>query len=214
MGRNKYYVVWAGHDTGVFDSWDECRLQVEGFPEARYKAFPTREAAVEAYRADPLSDDLDVIRSIASHEQPVINFQAFPDIIPDAIAVDAACSRNPGPVEYRGVSLRTGQQIFHIGPLKGGTNNIGEFLAIVHALALLEKKGDTTTVIYSDSVSGMAWVRNKMAKTTLTPTPDNGYVRELIKRAEIWLRTHTVRNRVLKWQTEKWGEIPADFGRK
>ena len=67
---------------------------------------------------------------------------------------------------------------------------------------------------YSDSVSGMAWVRNKMAKTTLTPTPDNGYVRELIKRAEIWLRTHAVRNRVLKWQTEKWGEIPADFGRK
>lgn len=36
----KYYVVWAGHDTGVFDSWEECKLQVEGFNGARYKASP------------------------------------------------------------------------------------------------------------------------------------------------------------------------------
>lgn len=130
----------------------------------------------------------------------------------NAIAVDAACSGNPGPMEYRGVDLQTGQQIFHYGPVLG-TNNIGEFLAIVHALALLQQQGSDKT-IYSDSISGMAWVRNRKAKTTLPMTDENAKLWEVIFRAERWLQTHTYRNRIIKWDTDKWGEIPADFGRK
>lgn len=212
--KNKYYVVWAGRDTGVFDSWEECKLQVENFPEARYKAFPTQEAAIEAYRSGELSSELSVIRSIATHKSPQVNYSAFPEIKTDAIAVDAACSRNPGPVEYRGVDISTGSQIFHVGPLQGGTNNIGEFLAIVHALALLHKQGRTSVTVYSDSISGMAWVRNRKVNTTLQPTSENAYIRELMRRALSWLAAHPRHNPVLKWDTEKWGEIPADFGRK
>lgn len=130
----------------------------------------------------------------------------------DAIAVDAACSGNPGPMEYRGVDLRTGQQIFHYGPVQG-TNNIGEFLAIVHGLALLQQQGSNKT-IYSDSISGMAWVRNRKAKTTLPMTPENAKLWDVILRAERWLKTHPYSNRIVKWDTDKWGEIPADFGRK
>lgn len=130
----------------------------------------------------------------------------------DAIAVDAACSGNPGPMEYRGVDLRTGQQIFHYGPVQG-TNNIGEFLAIVHGLALLQQQGSNKT-IYSDSISGMAWVRNRKAKTTLPMTPENAKLWDVIHRAESWLKTHPYSNRIVKWDTDKWGEIPADFGRK
>ena len=130
----------------------------------------------------------------------------------DAIAVDAACSGNPGPMEYRGVDLRTGQQIFHYGPVQG-TNNIGEFLAIVHGLALLQQQGSNKT-IYSDSISGMAWVRNRKAKTTLPMTPENAKLWDVIHRAERWLKTHPYSNRIVKWDTDKWGEIPADFGRK
>ena len=130
----------------------------------------------------------------------------------DAIAVDAACSGNPGPMEYQGIDLRTGQQVFHFGPVSG-TNNIGEFLAIVHALALLKQSGSNKT-IYSDSISGMAWVRNRKAKTTLPLTPENARLHNIIHRAENWLRTNTYTNKIIKWNTEQWGEIPADFGRK
>ncbi len=130
----------------------------------------------------------------------------------NAIAVDAACSGNPGPMEYRGVDLRTGAQIFHYGPIQA-TNNIGEFLAIVHALALLNQQGSDITV-YSDSVSGMAWVRNRKCKTTLPLTPEHAQIRNLIARAERWLQTHPYKNKIVKWDTDKWGEIPADFGRK
>lgn len=131
-----------------------------------------------------------------------------------ALAVDAACSGNPGKMEYQGVQIRNGKRIFHQGPFPDATNNIGEFLAIVHALSFLNAQGFHDTPIYSDSVTGIAWVRNKKANTKIAPTAKNQKLRDLIARAENWLRTHAYRNPVLKWDTDKWGEIPADFGRK
>ena len=88
----------------------------------------------------------------------------------NAWAVDASCSGNPGPMEYQCIDLQTGAQVFHYGPLHG-TNNIGEFLAIVHALALMQQKGITDKVIYSDSVNAQLWVQKKQCKTKLARTP-------------------------------------------
>ena len=132
--------------------------------------------------------------------------------IKQALCVDAACSGNPGPMEYRGVHIPSGKEVFRFGPIQG-TNNIGEFLAIVHALALMQQK-NISMPIYSDSVSGMAWVRNRKAKTTLSRTAQTEQVLDLVARAENWLRTNQVQVPILKWDTENWGEIPADFGRK
>lgn len=130
-----------------------------------------------------------------------------------AWAVDAGCSGNPGPMEYRGVDMRTGKQIFHFGPIQG-TNNIGEFLAIVHALALMEQKCITDHIIYSDSVNAQIWVKKQQCKTKLERTPQTEKAYELVARAENWLRTHSFRVPIVKWETKEWGEIPADFGRK
>lgn len=130
----------------------------------------------------------------------------------DAWAVDAACSGNPGVMEYQGIDMATGEQVFHFGPIYG-TNNIGEFLAIVHALALMEQRGMSKT-IYSDSYTAQCWVRKKKAKTTLPHTPETEKLHELIIRAEHWLQTHPIRVPVIDWDTKNWGEIPADFGRK
>ena len=131
----------------------------------------------------------------------------------DAWAVDAACSGNPGPMEYQGIDLQTGARIFHFGPLHG-TNNIGEFLAIVHALALMEKQGIQDKVIYSDSYNAILWVQKKQCKTKLERNAQTEYLYQLIGRAEQWLHTHTVHAPILKWDTKRWGEIPADFGLK
>jgi ribonuclease HI len=130
----------------------------------------------------------------------------------NALAVDAACSGNPGQMEYRGVYIGSGTQIFHFGPVYG-TNNIGEFLAIVHALALLKQK-NSDLPIYSDSHNALLWVKQKKCKTKLTRDNSTEELFRLIERAERWLRTNTYTNRLIKWETQQWGEIPADFGRK
>ena len=131
----------------------------------------------------------------------------------NAWAVDAACSGNPGPMEYQAIDLATGAQVFHFGPIKG-TNNIGEFLAIVHALALMDKQGITDKVIYSDSYNAILWVNKKQCKTKLEHTPETEPLYQIIRRAEMWLRTHQIKTPIIKWETQKWGEVPADFGRK
>lgn len=134
-------------------------------------------------------------------------------VVANAWAVDAACSGNPGPMEYQAIDLQTGERVFHFGPVYG-TNNIGEFLAIVHALALMEKQGITDKVIYSDSYNAMLWVQKKQCKTKLPRTPDTEKLFEIVERAEKWLRTRNVTTRIVKWETKQWGEVPADFGRK
>ncbi len=211
--KKKYYVVWEGHSPGIYDTWEDCQDQINGYSGARFKSFDDLETATEAFRGDP-RDYTAVFRAIANNRPSVINYAAFPEIRLDAIAVDAACSRNPGPVEYRGVAVGSATEIFKVGPLEDGTNNIGEYLAIIHAAAMLANKGDTTTPIYSDSRTALSWIRNRRSKTTITPTGRNDRLLEILKRADIWIATHNIPNPLLKWNTEEWGEIPADFGRK
>ena len=209
----RYYVVWEGHAPGVYDTWEECEEQVKGFPGARFKAFSSPDDAVAAFRRGPGSD-LDIFRTIASRRAEHINYEAIPEIRLDALAVDGACSRNPGPMEYRGVWVSSGVELFRVGPLADGTNNIGEYLAIIHAAALLARMGLPATPIYSDSRTAQAWIRARHSRTTVRRTATNGRLMDILDRANAWIATHTITNTILKWDTEKWGEIPADFGRK
>ncbi|MCH5220611.1 MAG: ribonuclease H family protein [Muribaculaceae bacterium] len=211
--KRKYYVVWAGHSPGIYDSWVEAQEQISGYAGARYKAFADLEEATEAYRGDP-SEYMGLYRALGQRAVKIDNYESIPGIRLDAIAVDAACSHNPGPVEYRGVMVGSGKQIFHVGPLQGGSNNIGEYLALIHAAALLSKNGDTMTPIYSDSRTALSWFRNRHSKTKVIPTPENRPIMELLERADRWVASHHVPNPILKWDTDQWGEIPADFGRK
>lgn len=206
MSKSKFYTVWSGKSPGVYASWKECEEQVKGVEGAKYKSFDTREEAEKALQGN-----------YWQFVKPKLDKQAtptqHPQIIADSLAVDAACSGNPGDMEYRGVYVKTGQQIFIQGVYKEATNNIGEFLAIVHGLALLKQKGSNMP-IYSDSVTAQAWVRAKKCKTKLERTPQNAAVFERIEAAERWLQNNTYTTKILKWDTPKWGEIPADFGRK
>lgn len=216
----RYYVVWKGRKPGVYDDFEDAMEQVDDYPGALFKSFPTPEAAANAYRSQALREDKKDLGSFllnASHNnlpkagQP--DYFSFPEIDLNGWAVDASCLGNPGRMEYRGVELMTGRELFKVGPFEESTNNIGEFLAIVHALALLEKSGEQRT-IYTDSVTGMSWVRNKKIKTTLKRTSANEKSFEMMERGLHWLNTHSFRTKILKWQTDRWGEVPADFGRK
>lgn len=211
--RKKFYVVWEGHATGVFDSWEECELQTKGYPGAKFKSFDSQEAAVEAYRGS-YESQMELLKSIASHRPAPVDYTRFPEIQLDSLAVDAACSKNPGPVEYQGVWVRTGERIFHVGPLEGGSNNIGEYLALVHGLALLKSQGRHNTPIYTDSRTARSWVRKGQPKTSIVRTPQNARLFEMLDRATAWLAANTFSNPILTWDTPVWGEIPADFGRK
>ena len=209
MAKQKFYVVWEGVTPGVYTSWTDCQLQIKGYEGAKYKSFDTREEAERALATSPYAYS----GKNAKKKSEKVSSETLPAcVIDNSLAVDAACSGNPGPMEYRGVHIASRQEVFHFGPTKG-TNNIGEFLAIVHGLALLKQKGFDMP-IYSDSVNAISWVRQKKCKTKLPRTAETEELFKLIERAEKWLRENTYTTRILKWETKEWGEIPADFGRK
>ena len=213
MSARKFYVVWDGRAPGIYDSWEEARLQIEGFPNARYRAYGSQEEATRAFRGDA-RQEMALYRQMAARKAEAVNYAAM-NIRGDAIAVDGACSRNPGPMEYRGVSVGTGKEIFRVGPVANATNNIGEYLAIIHAAALLKQRGDFTTPIYSDSRTALAWIRAGHHRSKIVPNAGNARACDLLRRADAWLAANgPIRNPLLKWDTENWGEIPADFDRK
>lgn len=211
--KRKFYVVWQGLSPGIYDSWEECQAQVEGFAGAKYKSFPDIESATAAFRGS-YEDQATLLIALSKRRQADVGYEQFPEIRMDAWAVDGACSGVPGPMEYQCVEVATGRRVFHFGPLAGGTNNIAEYLALVHALALLVQQGDYRRPIYSDSRTALSWLRNRRSKTTLERTEENARVFELLERADRWVATHQLLNPVIKWKTDEWGEIPADFNRK
>ncbi len=217
MAKFKYYVVWQGKAPGIYDSWEECKQQIDGYPNAKYKSFTTKDQAAKAFR-DNMEDSSNALAMLSQkvNAKPTpsrTDTQLQPPYIIESICVDAACSGNPGPMEYRAVYTKNNTEIFRIGPLEDGTNNVGEFLALVHGLALLKQK-QSKLPIYSDSMNAISWVRKRKCNTKLAQTPRNAKIFEMIERAEIWLNTNTFTTRILKWDTKEWGEIPADFGRK
>lgn len=205
MSKKKaaYYVVWSGKTPGIYDTWEDCEAQVKGVQGAKYKGFASRPEAEQAFAAP--SEDYIIRKPKAEKEEST-------PILP-ALAVDAACSGNPGVMEFRGVIADTGTEVFHRGPFNGGTNNIGEFLAIVLGLAYL-KQNNLPWVLYTDSRTALSWLKKGHADTKIEWNAQNQDLFFMLRKAEMWLHDNTWTTPIYKWDTKSWGEIPADFGRK
>lgn len=205
MRKQKFYVVWKGRKPGVYALWADCEAQVKGFDGAQYKAFESRESAKLALKGK--------YEDFKGKIQPVRQwlFTPNPPMLP-SLSVDAACSGSPGPLEYRGVNTETGEQVFRAGPFPDGTNNVGEFLAIVRGMEWLARNKHDW-VIYSDSDTAVSWIRARKCNTKLKRLSSNAMLFQLIARAEESLKDFRS-FRIMKWDTKAWGENPADFGRK
>jgi ribonuclease HI len=213
VAKTKYYVVWKGRKRGIFLTWAECEKQVKGFVGAEFKSFASAAEARAAFsagyakhRGKPASQGK-WKRSTTKPRLP-------------SLCADAACSGSPGWLEYRVVETETGQQLLREGPWAEGTNNVGEFLAIVEALRWL-RRHRRDWPIYSDSENAILWVGARRCNTKLKRSAANQKLFEMIGRAvrdlpglldESGGNTGTVL--ILKWETKTWGENPADFGRK
>lgn len=210
MKKTKFYTVWVGRKPGVYSSWEECKEQTHGYENAIFKAFPTREQAEKAFKEDSNSYiGVDIFESALSKDELALIGQP----VLDSICVDGAWNTQTNEIEYQGVKLSNKEHIFHAGPFNAGTNNIAEFLAIVHALTYC-KTNALLSVIYSDSHTAITWVKNKKAATKIEQVESTKNILSIVRRAEEWLKNNDYSTKILKWETVAWGENPADFGRK
>ncbi|WP_394748258.1 ribonuclease H1 domain-containing protein [Spongiimicrobium salis] len=207
--KDKFYTVWKGHKPGIYDSWNACKAAIAKYKGAQYKSFASFSEAKKAYNGS--YDDYKGKKTKTSLSTAELQRIGNPNY--HSIAVDAASSGNPGVMEYQGVDTKSGKKLFLQGPFQEGTNNIGEFLAIVHGLAYL-KQQQSDRILYTDSRTAMSWVRKKRCNTQLKENAKNKPLFDMVRRAIAWLNTNSYQTVVVKWETKAWGEIPADFGRK
>ncbi|AWB43042.1 ribonuclease H [Paenibacillus sp. CAA11] len=226
MAQQKYYVVWVGVQPGIYTDWPSCQAQVQTFKDAKYKSYTSRAEAERAYQegwkkhwgqkaagSKTRESSSGAGKTVRGGSSTAAAPASTAEIDYDSISVDVGTRGNPGPIEYRGVDTQTGETLFARGPIPNGTNNLGEFLAIVHSLAYLKKLGSKKTV-YSDSRTALKWVREKKVATSLPRNASTQEVWDLVDRALSWLKNNSYENKVLKWETQEWGEIKADYGRK
>lgn len=209
--KKKYYTVWKGHHTGVFETWNDCKAQIKDFQGAQYKSFSTFDAAKKALKGnykDYIGKSKKFKSELSDKQLKKIGKPNY-----NSISVDAASSGNPGKMEYRGVDTKSKKELFKQGPFDEGTNNIGEFLALVHGLAFL-KQNNSDRIIYTDSRTALSWIKKKTCNTKFERSDKNKSLFELVDRAVNWLKENDYKTVIVKWETKAWGEIPADFGRK
>lgn len=211
--KPRYYVIWDGPNSAIYTDWDEAKEHFKGLNKNQLKTFGSKVLAEQALAEGPENyrgKDFKKTKDLSAEE-----FEKIGKPIEMSLSVDAACNEMTGIMEYQGVwTFDYDSQVFHAGPYQGGSNNVGEFLALVHALAYLAGQKDSkfkTFPIYSDSRIAMEWLRVKKCRST---NMKGQKIRQLVTRAEQWLANNSYSNPILKWETKAWGEIPADFGRK
>jgi len=132
----KFYVVWAGRETGVFTDWATTHRHVNEFPGARFKSFPSRAEADRAFRSG---------RPPSAGRRPAPVSAAIP-VRPEPAAVglqiycDGACEPNPGRAGSGIAVYRDGklEQLWYGLYSPNGTNNTAELNALHHALLMAE----------------------------------------------------------------------------
>lgn len=212
MGKKKkVYVVWVGRKVGIFDTWNDCKIQVDNFFGAKFMSFSNLSDAEIAYKKGYESywGKKNKIKKELSEED--IKKIGLPEL--NSISVDGAWNTSTLKAEYQGVATKDKRLLFHQGPFEDGTNNMVEFLGIVHALSYC-KKHSLKIPIYSDSKIAIGWVKQKKMATNKEKNKKNETLFNLLDRAVKWLNENNYDNKILKWETKAWGENPADFGRK
>lgn len=199
MAKQKYYVVWAGRQPGIYTTWAQCQAQTSGFKGARFKSFESQAEAEAALAGGDVAIAAPTAR--------------LDDVNWNSISVDVGSRGNPGIVEYKGVDTKTGEILFAHPEIAKGTNNLGEFLAIVHGLQHIATY-QSHEMVYSDSQTALLWVKNRAVNTNLARDNSTLEIWTLVDRALEWLRAHPNHAPMRKWNTAQWGEIKADYGRK
>lgn len=201
MKNNKYYVVWKGINTGVYDNWNDCKKQVNGFSGALHKSFESldeAEKAFEEYSESPNSTSTSIPPSPYSIKSFIVN---------------GNCQDTFGEISYRWKISGSTSNAKEINLAMIGTKNIADFIAIVY-LIKLSQKVKLNLPIYTNSKTAKNWILNKKCNHHLFVSKKTEAVLAVIKETEDWLSNNAVENEILFWDSVAWGKFPLVNRRK
>lgn len=132
---------------------------------------------------------------------------------------DASYLSNTKLLEFRVVNIETGQELYRNSFADTlHTTNIGEFFGLVRGIKIhIDSNLALDYPIFSDSQVAIGWVNGLYVNSKNLRKPENRLFFPFVEKGLEYLRKITKAKKmppVLKWRTDIWGEIPADFDRK
>ena len=205
----KRYVVWKWKTPGIYTNWNQCKAQVQGFPDARYKSYTSSSEAQNAYELWYNASKSTLLR--------VPELIKSGQVSANSICTDAACQGNPWNLEWRGVDTQSWKQLFRSNVYTEWTVNIGEYIALLQGMKYLIDTQRSDWSIYTDSRVAMSRVKNWKHKSQLNWTNYNTKLKHVLDQWGLRSEANRVyidQMKIVKRKTKERGEIPADFGRK
>ncbi len=200
MPPKKFYAVAKGRKPGIYNNWPAAQSQIEGFPGAVYKGFPTIGEAEEwmknpgfGRQASRQSDKSDnAVADVNPREGEI------------AIYTDGGCSGNPGPGGYGIVIISEKGKVELSGGYRLTTNNRMELMGVIVALRSLEQKNLPVKICTDSSyvVNGItkgwakSWRKNNWIKSDKTAAKNPDLWSELLDLLEpldvtfLWIKGH------------------------
>jgi ribonuclease HI len=165
----KFYAVRKGYKPGIYRTWDECRVQVEGFGGAQFKSFPTEREAADYIAGITVAKPT---AKTAPTEEPVHNSSPELNSSQVVIFADGACIGNPGPGGYGVVILQGSRRRELSGGFRLTTNNRMEIMGCIAGLSAIDEPSEIA--LYSDS----RYVVNAMTQSWAIRWRKNGWRRK------------------------------------
>jgi ribonuclease HI len=199
--RKHYYAVRIGREPGIYRTWEECKVQVDGYAKAQYKGFGSLEEAEEYLGYVKTSKPCVAKPSVAKLFNPPSApkkkrgtgqgeneararemLETSDGLMHVVIYTDGACLGNPGPGGYGVVLLHGKDRKEFSRGFRLTTNNRMEMLACIVGLQALE--GQCAVTLYSDS----QYVINSMNKGWAQRWKKNRWKRngENVPNADLW----------------------------
>ena len=157
----KFYAVKVGKIPGIYNTWDDCKVQVEGFPGATYKSFKTAAEAADYMGWNNKSNDIEKVEMLKNERvEEVVGEGNKP--VDGTAYVDGSYNAATGEYSYGVVMFHGGKELhfsekFDDAELATMRNVAGEIKGAEAAMTYAYENGLKELYIYHDYEGIAKW---------------------------------------------------------
>ena len=187
VSKKKFYAVKVGRVPGIYGTWDECKMQVDGYPNSEYKGF-ARLSEAESFVGPEVLESMKLTSDIYAHEEKA----SVP--LEDGYAVkayvDGSYDVATGNYASGAVILVDGKTVelskLYTDDAGGKLRNVaGEIKGAELAIEYCKKQGIDSVVIYHDYLGVGKWADDEWKANLDMTKAYKSYIRECRKNMRI-----------------------------
>ena len=188
--KKKYYAVKAGHKPGIYETWDECKKNVDGYPGAQYKSFKTLKEAEDFLVTGYVYKERDT-RTLEEVLEARAQEEKEDGSASEAVAyVDGSFNSETeeysyGMVIYHGGNVFEDSMCFNNPDMVSLRNIAGEIEGSMHAISYCLEHGIKSVDIYYDYIGIEKWAKGEWKTNTKGTTDYKKYIDSVSGRIDI-----------------------------